>query len=228
MIRWPPIRSDNAPAIGATKIGIAVQGRIRSPACSGEKPWTVWKNWISKKIDPNIPKNMNSDETLVSVNVRFRKKRIGSIGASARSSQSTNSATTTAPTTSEPTISGEPQPTEFPRTSPQTIPNSPALASTSPGRSSRPGRPVRLVEPGERHRGEQEADRHVEPEDPLPREALDDRAADERPDCHRESADTAPGSKCEPTALARNRCGKKRQGQRRDDRSTDALNPPRE
>ena len=34
--RWPPIRSDHAPAIGAMKIGIAVHGRIRSPACSGE------------------------------------------------------------------------------------------------------------------------------------------------------------------------------------------------
>ena len=29
--RWPPMRSESAPAIGATSIGIAVQGRIRSP-----------------------------------------------------------------------------------------------------------------------------------------------------------------------------------------------------
>ena len=29
--RCPPTRSDSAPAIGATSIGIAVQGRIRSP-----------------------------------------------------------------------------------------------------------------------------------------------------------------------------------------------------
>ena len=36
MIRWPPIRSDSAPAIGATKIGIAVHGRMRKPAWSGE------------------------------------------------------------------------------------------------------------------------------------------------------------------------------------------------
>jgi len=33
---WPPTRSDMAPAIGATKIGIAVHGRIRSPAWNGE------------------------------------------------------------------------------------------------------------------------------------------------------------------------------------------------
>ena len=36
MIRCPPIRSDIAPASGAMKIGIAVQGRIRSPDASGE------------------------------------------------------------------------------------------------------------------------------------------------------------------------------------------------
>ena len=31
----PPIRSERMPAIGATSIGIAVQGSVRSPACSG-------------------------------------------------------------------------------------------------------------------------------------------------------------------------------------------------
>ena len=34
--RCPPIRSDQAPAIGAMKIGIAVHGRMRRPACRGE------------------------------------------------------------------------------------------------------------------------------------------------------------------------------------------------
>src|SRR4051794_20580465 len=32
----PPMRSDRAPAAGAMKIGIAVQGRMRRPALSGE------------------------------------------------------------------------------------------------------------------------------------------------------------------------------------------------
>ena len=32
----PPIRPESAPAIGATKIGIAVHGRIRSPEPNGE------------------------------------------------------------------------------------------------------------------------------------------------------------------------------------------------
>ena len=36
MMRCPPIRSESAPAIGAMIIGIAVQGRIRTPEASGE------------------------------------------------------------------------------------------------------------------------------------------------------------------------------------------------
>ena len=36
MIRGPGIRSDRAPAIGATIIGIAVQGRMRRPEPNGE------------------------------------------------------------------------------------------------------------------------------------------------------------------------------------------------
>ena len=91
MILPPPIRSESAPAIGATKIGIAVHGRMRRPAWSGEYPCMTWKNCASKKIEPNIPKNISSEAPLAAANVRLRKKRSGSIGSGARSSQRTNS-----------------------------------------------------------------------------------------------------------------------------------------
>ena len=86
---------------------------------------------------PNIPKNMNSEARFAAAKARLRKKRIGSIGAGARSSQSTNAAVRIAPSVSEPTISGLDQPTAFPRTRPHTIPRSPVLASARPGMSSR-------------------------------------------------------------------------------------------
>jgi hypothetical protein len=35
MIGRPPIRSDSAPAAGAMNSGIAVQARVRMPACRG-------------------------------------------------------------------------------------------------------------------------------------------------------------------------------------------------
>ena len=130
-----------APAIGAMNIGASVHGRILRPAPSGEYPCTVWKNCESRKIEPNIPKNMKSEATFASANDGLRKKRIGSIGAAVRSSQATNAATSTRPSASEATISGLVQPWPFPRIRPHTIPNSPALASPSPGRSSLPPGP---------------------------------------------------------------------------------------
>src|SRR6266550_2989347 len=139
---------------------------------------------MSRKIEPNIPKNMNSEETFVSAKVRFRKKRIGSIGAGARSSQSTNSTSTIAPATSEP----------------------------KSGEVEAVGWAVRFAQAEERQRREHEPDRDVDPEDPLPGEPLDDRAADERTDRDREPAD-----------LPRNRCRKEREGQRRHDRAANSL-----
>ncbi len=70
--------------------------------------------------------------------MRLRKKRIGSIGAGARSSQATNArGERSRRRASEATISGEAQPSALPRTRPQTIPNRPALARPRPGRSNR-------------------------------------------------------------------------------------------
>ena len=63
---------------------------------------------------------------------------------------------------------------------------------------------VRLVEPRVRERCEHEPDRDVEPEDPVPREAADDGAADERADRDREAADAAPDAERETAPGGRN------------------------
>ena len=68
-----------------------------------------------------------------------------------------------------------------------------------------------------------EADRHVEPEDPVPVEALGDGATDERPDGDGETGDAAPGAERDRATLGRDRGGQDGQGQRRDDRAADAL-----
>jgi hypothetical protein len=41
-----PILSESRPAIGAMTIGVAVQGRKRSPVPSGESPSANWKYWL--------------------------------------------------------------------------------------------------------------------------------------------------------------------------------------
>src|SRR5262245_38587664 len=78
---------------------------IRSPDPSRSDPFTYRKNFASRKIEPNIPKNLNSEARFASENVRDRKNPIGSIGDGDRSSQRTKAATKASPTTIEPTIS---------------------------------------------------------------------------------------------------------------------------
>ena len=83
------MRSESRPAIGATKIGIAVHGSVRRPASSGDIPCVTWKNWASRKIEPKTPKYIANETPLEAAKARERKKRIGSIGAGVRSSQAT-------------------------------------------------------------------------------------------------------------------------------------------
>ena len=135
-----PTRSDSRPAMGATRIGMAVHGSVRRPACSGEYPCTVWKNCASRKMEPNIPKYISSDTRLAAVNSRLAKNSIGIIGSPPRrlvsSSHATNDATSSPPTISGPATPSDVQPCSFPRTSPNTMPNNPALTSARPGRSN--------------------------------------------------------------------------------------------
>ena len=74
------MRSESAPAIGATTIGIAVHGSVLRPAPSGEWPCAVCRNCASRKIEPNIPKYMSSEAPFAAANARSRKSRSGTIG----------------------------------------------------------------------------------------------------------------------------------------------------
>ena len=47
------MRSDSAPATGATTSGVAVQGRTRTPACSGELCSASWKYCAIRKAAAN-------------------------------------------------------------------------------------------------------------------------------------------------------------------------------
>jgi AAA ATPase domain len=66
-------------------------------------------------------------------------------------------------------------------------------------------------------------DRDVEPEDPLPADALRDGAADERSDRDREALDPAPGAERGAALLGWDRAGEDGERERSDDRSPQAL-----
>src|SRR6266542_1847416 len=129
-----------------------------------------------------MPKKMNRDATLASAKTRFLKNRIGSIGSVTRSSHRMNSANTTAPAISAVTISAE-------------APDDPGQTGTCERytRQIELGRrPVRLVEAAERKRHQDDADRDVEPEDPVPGDAAHYGATDDGPKCDSQTGDAAP------------------------------------
>src|SRR5436190_1391102 len=97
---------------------------------------------------------MNSEATLAAVKVRLRKKRIGSIGAAARSSQRTNSARTAAPASRAETTSIDSQP-----------------ADTAPG-AERDTAAIRRHRSREDRQRERQHDRAAEPLDRAGRDQL--------------------------------------------------------
>ena len=82
-----PKRSEKTPASGATTIVAPVHTSSFRPACSGVFPSTFCMYCERKKIEPNIPKYMLSEATLVTAKERLAKNDIGSIGSLVRSSQ---------------------------------------------------------------------------------------------------------------------------------------------
>src|SRR6202035_6056720 len=82
-----PMRSEKTPARGATTIVAPVQTSSFRPACRGVLWSTFCKYWERKKIEPNIPKYMLREATLVTAKERLAKKHIGSMGSRVRSSQ---------------------------------------------------------------------------------------------------------------------------------------------
>jgi hypothetical protein len=81
---------------------------------------------------------------------------------------------------------------------------------------------VRLAQLG-REREQHEADRDVQPEDPLPGDAVDDRTADERAHGDGESRNARPDAERGSATLARDGVAQNRQRERRDDRRAEAL-----
>ncbi len=176
-----------------------------------------------------MPKNIRSDATFVSVNVRSRKNCIGSIGAVARSSQRTNPTTRSAPTTIGTTTPALVQPCSLPRTRPQTTPRSPMLASADAGQVET-GSPARATRRGSAPRAERGRGRSA-------RSARRSSATRHRRRSPRRRAGRARSRarRCRPRSpSARPRCSLRhtrredRQRERRDDRAADALHCARE
>ena len=116
--------------------------------------------------------------------LRRAKIRRGTKGSGARASRSTNAAKRPALATSRPRVRPDDQPASSPPTIPETASISAPVTSTAPGMSRCAG--ARSDGVG-RQRGpgrdeDDDADRHVDQEDPVPRQQVGQDAAEEHPD----------------------------------------------
>ena len=127
-----PSRSDNAPPTGASSIGITTIGSMCSPASSGSSPSPVCNSWVTRNRAPNSAAYITSAVRFATVKARLRKKRIGSIGAGARSWEATNRTRASAPTLNAAGTSGRAHPTLPALATAQTMPSRPAPLNATP------------------------------------------------------------------------------------------------
>ena len=125
-----------------------------------------------------------------------RKSRRSSIGLCERSSIAAKAASSAAPPARLPTISRLDQPSPLPRRTPKMSRKSALEKVTSPAQSRRPGLGSRASRSFVRQRDRQQTDRHVDEEDPLPAEGVDEHAGERAhgdPDADARSPDPERG-----------------------------------
>src|SRR5262249_20435581 len=142
-IRRPPMRSESRPAMGAVTAGAGGQGGARAAGSRGGGAVTDGGDWGNREMSAEMPMLVNSMVVLVAENPRLRNSDGGIIGWAARDSQAPNAAIRSPPATRLPSTWGLVQPWLLPRTSPNTMPNNPAVARMTPAGSRRPD-PERL------------------------------------------------------------------------------------
>ena len=85
-----PWRSTSAPATGATKNSVRVHGQHPQPRPERAVPEPACRNWAMKNTAQNSDADREEHRDVARRERPARKKRIGSIGSRARSSQATN------------------------------------------------------------------------------------------------------------------------------------------
>ena len=202
-------------------------GSIRSPASHGVASSPVCSSWVTRNSEPNSAAYISSAITFAATKARRRKNRIGSIGAGARSSHTTNDTDASAPNAdrrqhvrSRPTFSAR-------LDQPPHQPEQARAAQHDPGHVDPPVRTPALDQVPGREHDESHTERHVQPEDPRPARPDGHPAAQERARRGAEPPDPAPRAQHRTAPLRP--CGRaqQRHGQRGEDRPARSLDDAR-
>ena len=81
-----------------TAVTIA-KGSVRRPASNGPYPFTAWKNWVIRKMNPNSEKNATATIPAAVANLRLANSATSRIGCATTSSRQTKSPITAIATT---------------------------------------------------------------------------------------------------------------------------------
>ncbi len=182
----PPHRSASMPTTGASSMGMAVHGSTRMPAASGVSPCTVWRNWVRKKMDPNIPKLNSMAVTFTAVKPRWRNSRMFNMGCDGPELPGHEPGQCDdADDEGGEHRGARPAVAVAPHQAEDDAEQADAdQGHTAPGPDGwRAPLDSRQLPPGQRD--QHDPHRHVEPEDVLPRPTAGDRSADQRPEGHR-------------------------------------------
>ena len=162
----------------------------------------------------------------MTANARFRKSRSGSIGASVRASQPDEQREDQRAAGKRPDDRERAPAVGVAAHDAVDDPEEPCRREHQPDRVEALARAAALHEEQARRRQHEQADRHVEPEDPLPGDAVDDGAADERAERDRETGDARPDAERDPSALGGKGGREQRQAQRQHEGCAGALQRP--
>src|SRR5579864_4870407 len=133
-----PIRFMTAIAAGDTAPVTTANGRVATPALSGSYPWTSWKYWVIRNMNPNSPKKASAIAPLAAENLALVNSRTSSIGSGRRAWQRANQARIAADPANPPSVADDAQPCVGASITVQTSSPTPATDNSAPTGSNRP------------------------------------------------------------------------------------------
>src|SRR6185437_4387602 len=132
-----PILSATTAASGVKTAATTANGSVCTPADSVEYPFTNWKYWVIKKMNPNRLKNATEMESAPPVKRRIWKTRTSRSGPSVCSSATANVVRSTAAAAKHASVPVAVQPHCGPSMMASTSADTPAVESTTPRTSKR-------------------------------------------------------------------------------------------
>ena len=196
-----PTRSERAPPTGASRNGITAAGRVSRPATHGDAPSPIWRSCATRKSPPKRAAYISSDASPAVANTRLPKNRSGRMAPGVRRSQQHEGHQQHDPGTGRREHLGAGPPDDVATHQCPHDAEQSAAAQRDPGQVEVAVRPVALgqVATGQHH--QQQAERHVDPEDPAPARRPGQAAAHERSERGAQPSDTAPRTEHLPAAM---------------------------